>query len=66
MNTCSIGSLGANGAYETVEDVHVKGCLFKGSQNGVRIKTWPVRSNIMINWNVMKLLLFFFLTKSYE
>ncbi|GMY33441.1 probable polygalacturonase At3g15720, partial [Fagus crenata] len=37
----SIGSLGANGAYETVEDVHVKGCLFKGSQNGVRIKTWP-------------------------
>ncbi|KDP29312.1 hypothetical protein JCGZ_19407 [Jatropha curcas] len=36
----SVGSLGKNGAYETVEEVHVQNCTFKGTQNGVRIKTW--------------------------
>ncbi|KAG5234387.1 glycoside hydrolase family protein [Salix suchowensis] len=36
----SIGSLGKDGAYETVEEVHVKSCALKGTQNGVRIKTW--------------------------
>eukprot|EP00257_Ricinus_communis_P027708 XP_025015122.1 probable polygalacturonase At3g15720 [Ricinus communis] len=37
----SVGSLGKNGAYETVEDIHVENCTFNGTQNGVRIKTWP-------------------------
>ncbi|XP_025697374.1 probable polygalacturonase At3g15720 [Arachis hypogaea] len=36
----SIGSLGRNGAYETVEMVHVQNCTFNGSSNGARIKTW--------------------------
>ncbi|XP_038888688.1 probable polygalacturonase At3g15720 [Benincasa hispida] len=36
----SIGSLGADGQYNVVEDVHVRNCFFKGAQNGVRIKTW--------------------------
>ncbi|KAI4344947.1 hypothetical protein L6164_012122 [Bauhinia variegata] len=36
----SIGSLGKNGEYETVEEVHVKNCSFTGTQNGARIKTW--------------------------
>ncbi|CAK7336966.1 unnamed protein product [Dovyalis caffra] len=36
----SIGSLGKDGAYETVEEVHVKNCKLVGTQNGVRIKTW--------------------------
>ncbi|KAE9608049.1 putative polygalacturonase [Lupinus albus] len=36
----SIGSLGKNGAYETVEQVYVSYCSFNGTTNGVRIKTW--------------------------
>ncbi|XP_065854744.1 probable polygalacturonase At3g15720 [Euphorbia lathyris] len=36
----SVGSLGKDGAYEVVEDVHVQNCTFKETQNGVRIKTW--------------------------
>ncbi|XP_039165703.1 probable polygalacturonase At3g15720 [Eucalyptus grandis] len=36
----SIGSLGKNGAYETVEQVQVRDCSFSGTTNGVRIKTW--------------------------
>ncbi|GLU19348.1 hypothetical protein SLE2022_356040 [Rubroshorea leprosula] len=36
----SIGSLGQNGAYETVEEVYVENCSFKGTENGARIKTW--------------------------
>ncbi|KAK4572379.1 hypothetical protein RGQ29_030709 [Quercus rubra] len=36
----SIGSLGKNGAFETVEEVHVMNCTFKGTQNAARIKTW--------------------------
>ncbi|WCJ28477.1 Pectin lyase-like superfamily protein [Euphorbia peplus] len=36
----SIGSLGKDGAYETVENVNVQNCTFSGTQNGVRIKTW--------------------------
>ncbi|CAN1806152.1 Probable polygalacturonase At3g15720 [Linum perenne] len=36
----SIGSLGKNGVFETVEDVHVQECTFKGTTNGARIKTW--------------------------
>ncbi|KAK6939253.1 Glycoside hydrolase, family 28 [Dillenia turbinata] len=36
----SIGSLGQNGADASVEEVHVRGCTFHATQNGVRIKTW--------------------------
>ncbi|CAN1166329.1 Probable polygalacturonase At3g15720 [Linum perenne] len=36
----SIGSLGKNGVYETVEDIHVTDSKFTGTTNGARIKTW--------------------------
>ncbi|KAK9993956.1 hypothetical protein SO802_023659 [Lithocarpus litseifolius] len=36
----SIGSLGKNGAFDTVEEVHMRNCTFKGTQNAARIKTW--------------------------
>ncbi|XP_019056887.1 PREDICTED: probable polygalacturonase At3g15720, partial [Tarenaya hassleriana] len=36
----SIGSLGRDGANETVENVKVWNCSFNGTQNGARIKTW--------------------------
>lgn len=38
----SVGSLGEDGAYNTVEHVNVVNCTFKGTQNGARIKTWQV------------------------
>ncbi|CDP20789.1 unnamed protein product [Coffea canephora] len=37
----SVGSLGGNGSYATVEQVNVTKCNFQGTQNGIRIKTWP-------------------------
>ncbi|XP_030958784.1 probable polygalacturonase At3g15720 [Quercus lobata] len=36
----SVGSLGANRASATVEEVYVKNCSFNGTLNGARIKTW--------------------------
>ncbi|OIW14682.1 hypothetical protein TanjilG_33024 [Lupinus angustifolius] len=36
----SIGSLGKNGAYDEVEEIHVQNCTFTGTTNGARIKTW--------------------------
>ncbi|KAK7271094.1 hypothetical protein RJT34_26714 [Clitoria ternatea] len=36
----SVGSLGKNGARETVEDIYVRNCTFNGTTNGARIKTW--------------------------
>ncbi|KAH7845276.1 hypothetical protein Vadar_000252 [Vaccinium darrowii] len=36
----SVGSLGFNGANETVEHVYVSDVVFRGTENGVRIKTW--------------------------
>ncbi|KAK9279293.1 hypothetical protein L1049_012972 [Liquidambar formosana] len=36
----SVGSLGRNGAFETVEEVHVLNCSFTETLNGGRIKTW--------------------------
>lgn len=38
----SVGSLGAGGADDRVEEVHVRNCNFTGTQNGARIKTFPV------------------------
>lgn len=40
----SIGSLGRNGSKETVENVIVRDCIFRKTDNGVRIKTWQVKS----------------------
>ncbi|XP_057454301.1 probable polygalacturonase At3g15720 [Lotus japonicus] len=37
----SVGSLGKDGKFETVEEVHVRNCIFQGIKNGARIKTWP-------------------------
>ncbi|XP_022720773.1 probable polygalacturonase At3g15720 [Durio zibethinus] len=36
----SIGALGVHGENDTVEEVHVRNCTFKGTMTGVRIKTW--------------------------
>ncbi|KAI3706827.1 hypothetical protein L6452_24819 [Arctium lappa] len=37
----SIGSLGRDGSFAAVEQVHVKNCSITGTQNGLRIKTVP-------------------------
>lgn len=42
----SIGSLGRNGTKETVENVIVRDCIFRKTDNGVRIKTWQVKSKL--------------------
>ncbi|CAH8358688.1 unnamed protein product [Eruca vesicaria subsp. sativa] len=36
----SVGSLGVNGEFATVEEVRVKNCTFTKTKNGVRIKTY--------------------------
>ena len=53
----SVGSLGAHGAHETVEEVHVQNCNFTGTMNGARIKTWQVIKSLDIkNKKLLKLL----------
>jgi len=37
----SIGSLGKNPSEKDVTGIYVTNCTFKGTQNGIRIKTWP-------------------------
>ncbi|KAK7329460.1 hypothetical protein VNO77_23629 [Canavalia gladiata] len=36
----SVGSLGRNGAFASVEEIYVRNCTFHGTTNGARIKTW--------------------------
>ncbi|KAK7350540.1 hypothetical protein VNO77_09274 [Canavalia gladiata] len=36
----SVGSLGKDNSYDTVEEVHVQNCSFSGTTNGARIKIW--------------------------
>ncbi|KAL2336905.1 hypothetical protein Fmac_011351 [Flemingia macrophylla] len=36
----SVGSLGKNGAHQTVEEIYVRNCTFNRTTNGARIKTW--------------------------
>uniref|UniRef100_A0A1S3YIN3 Probable polygalacturonase At3g15720 n=1 Tax=Nicotiana tabacum TaxID=4097 RepID=A0A1S3YIN3_TOBAC len=36
----SVGSLGVNETFVTVENINVTNCTLQGTQNGVRIKTW--------------------------
>ena len=43
LKNYSIGSLGKDGEIASVEDVCVQNCNFRGTMNGARIKTWPVR-----------------------
>ncbi|KAL6996552.1 endo-polygalacturonase [Sarracenia purpurea var. burkii] len=50
----NIGSLG-HGGYDTVEDVHVSSCTFKGTVNGVRIKTWQGGSGYARNISFEKI-----------
>ncbi|CAN1159615.1 Probable polygalacturonase At3g15720 [Linum perenne] len=38
----SVGSLGQDGAYQTVSNVVVKDCVFNRTLNAARIKTWKV------------------------
>ncbi|KAK7258804.1 hypothetical protein RIF29_24391 [Crotalaria pallida] len=44
----SIGSLGENGAYETVENVRVSYSRFSGTTNGLRIKTFQGSGGVAI------------------
>lgn len=37
----SIGSLGKGATEEDVTGIYVKNCTFIGTQNGIRVKTWP-------------------------
>ncbi|KAL1539959.1 galacturonan 1,4-alpha-galacturonidase [Salvia divinorum] len=37
----SIGSLGKNVQEKDIKGITVQGCTFTGTQNGIRIKTWP-------------------------
>lgn len=40
----SIGSLGDNGSEAHVSDIIVNGATLSGTTNGLRIKTWQVRT----------------------
>ena len=57
----SVGSLGKHDGEQDVEDIVVKNCIFYGTTNGLRIKTWaaplsqPLKvSNIFYDNIVMK------------
>ncbi|CAA0827378.1 Probable polygalacturonase [Striga hermonthica] len=45
----SIGSLGKNGLHEEVQRINISNCIFRRTQNGVRIKTWQGSSGFAKN-----------------
>ncbi|CAI0556816.1 unnamed protein product [Linum tenue] len=45
----SVGSLGEDGAYQTVSDVRVADCVFNRTLSGARIKTWQGGSGYVKN-----------------
>lgn len=51
----SIGSLGRNRDFASVEDIYVRSVIFYKSENGARIKTWQVwiikQENIVARWD---------------
>ncbi|KAF1869707.1 hypothetical protein Lal_00017283 [Lupinus albus] len=51
----SIGSLGRDGDYATVENVYVSDCNITGATNGVRIKTWQGGSGYVRNVNFQRI-----------
>ncbi|KAF1869586.1 hypothetical protein Lal_00017161 [Lupinus albus] len=51
----SIGSLGRDGDYATVENVYVSDCSITGATNGVRIKTWQGGSGYVRNVNFQRI-----------
>ncbi|KAI5316742.1 hypothetical protein L3X38_036449 [Prunus dulcis] len=53
----SVGSLGANGALETVQNVYVRDSSFSGTTNGARIKTWQGGSGYAKNITFEKITL---------
>ena len=52
-----MGSLGANGALETVQNVYVRDSSFSGTTNGARIKTWQGGSGYAKNITFEKITL---------
>ncbi|KAK3016692.1 hypothetical protein RJ639_007097 [Escallonia herrerae] len=54
----SVGSLGINGETSEVEEVHVRNCTFKGTQNGARIKTWQGGSGYARKISFVDIILF--------
>ncbi|KAI5316753.1 hypothetical protein L3X38_036460 [Prunus dulcis] len=52
-----VGSLGANGALETVQNVYVRDSSFSGTTNGARIKTWQGGSGYAKNITFEKITL---------
>ena len=49
----SIGSLGENGGYDTVEQVRVENCNITRTTNGLRIKTVPVIPSFIFYLNFL-------------
>ncbi|GMH08292.1 hypothetical protein Nepgr_010132 [Nepenthes gracilis] len=43
----SIGSLGKREDEEDVSGIQVKNCTLRGTENGLRIKTWPFKPNVI-------------------
>ncbi|GAB4851321.1 hypothetical protein Ancab_030616 [Ancistrocladus abbreviatus] len=43
----SVGSLGKYADEEDVSGIQVKNCTLKGTDNGLRIKTWPFKPNVI-------------------
>jgi len=49
-----VGSVGRDGEESIVENVQVTNCTFIRTDNGARIKTWPVIKNLN-SFSILKL-----------